>query len=142
MRRCFMIFDDDNTKSLTFENFNKYINNFLVPLSRNQVISLFKLYDKQNSGVINYDSLINDIVGKMSDSRRSIVYNAFDKLDIDKKGVINMNVIRGGFNPKGHPDYINGKRTEDDILAEFLDNFDYHFNLLNPQRKKGRICNC
>ena len=134
MRRCFMIFDDDNSKSLTFENFEKYINNFLIPLSRNQVIALFKLYDKQNSGVINYDSLINDVVGQISDSRRNIVYNAFNKLDIDKKGVINMNVIRGGFNPKGHPDYINRKRTEDEILAEFLDNFDYHFNLLNPER--------
>ena len=134
MRRCFMIFDDDNSKTLTFENFDKYINNFLIPLSRNQVISLFKLYDKQNLGEINYDSLINDIVGKFSEIRRNIVNNAFNKLDKERKGVLNMNVIRGGFNPKGHPDYLNGKGTEDNILAEFLDNFDYHFNLLNPGR--------
>ena len=134
MRRCFMIFDDDNSKTLTFDNFNKYINNFLIPLSRNQVISLFKLYDKQNLGEINYDSLINDIVGKFSESRKSLVINAFNKLDTEKKGVINMNVIRGAFNPKCHPDYLNGKKTEQDILAEFLDNFDYHFNLLNQGR--------
>ena len=42
-----------------------------------------------------------------------------------------MNVIRGGFNPSGHPDVIIGKKTEQEFLAEFLDNFDYHFTLIN-----------
>jgi hypothetical protein len=62
------------------------------------------------------------------------VNNAFNKLDEGRKGVLNMSVIRGGFIPSGHPDVINGKKTEQEVLAEFLDNFDYHFNLLNQGR--------
>ena len=134
MRRCFMIYDEDNSRTLTFENFNKYITNFLIPLSRNQVASLFKLYDGENKGEINYDSLINELLGKFSESRRNLVNSAFSKLDTTRKGVLNMNIIRGGFIPKGHPDVINGKKTEQEVLAEFLDNFDYHFNLLNQGR--------
>ena len=42
-----------------------------------------------------------------------------------------MNLIREGFNANGHPDVISGKKTEQEVLAEFLDNLDYHFNLLN-----------
>ena len=131
MRRCFMIYDEDNTRVLTFDNFNKYVSSFLIPLTRNQASALFKLYDRQNSGEINYDSLVNDLMGKFSESRRNIVNTAFNKLDKGRKGVLNMNVIRGGFNPSGHPDVIAGKKTEQEVLAEFLDNFDYHFNLLN-----------
>ena len=134
MRRCFMIYDDDNSRVLTFDNFNKYIANFLIPLSRNQIIALFKLYDRQNSGEINYDVLVNEIMGKFNESRRNIVNNAFNKLDTGRKGVLNMNVIRGEFKPTGHPDVVNGNKTEQEVLAEFLDNLDYHFNLLNQGR--------
>ena len=134
LRRCFMIYDEDNSRVLTFDNFSKYITNFLIPLTRNQVESLFKLYDRQNTGEIIYDSLVNDILGKFSESRRNIVNNAFNKIDKGRKGVLNMNLIREGFNANGHPDVINGKKTEQEILVEFLDNFDYHFNLLNQGR--------
>ena len=131
MRRCFMIYDEDNSRVLTLDNFRKYITSFLIPLTKNQYEALFRLYDRQNAGEIIYDSLVNDILGKFSESRRNIVSNAFNKIDIGRKGVINMNLIREGFNANGHPDVISGKRTEQEVLAEFLDNLDYHFNLLN-----------
>ena len=134
MRRCFMIYDDSNSRVLTFDNFYKYVTNFLIPLSRNQAAALFKLYDRQNTGEISYDTLVNEILGKFGESRRNLVNNAFNKLDVARKGVVNMNIIRNGFNAKSHPDVINGKRTDQEVLAEFLDNFDYHFNLLNQGR--------
>jgi len=134
MRRCFMIYDDSNSRMLTFDNFYKYVTNFVIPLSRNQAAALFKLYDRQNAGEISYDSLVNELLGKLGESRRNLVNNAFNKLDVGRKGVVNMNIIRNGFNAKGHPDVINGKRTDQEVLAEFLDNFDYHFNLLNQGR--------
>ena len=134
MRRCFMIYDEDNSRVLTFDNFYKYITSFLIPITRNDAKALFKLYDNKNIGEINYDALINSLLAKFSESRRNLVNNAFNKLDESRKGVVNMNVIRGGFIPSGHPDVINGKKTEQEVLAEFLDNFDYHFNLLNQGR--------
>ena len=134
MRRCFMIYDEDNSGKLTFQNFYKYITRFLIPLTKGNAAALFKLYDRQVSGVINYDSLIKELVGKLSESRKNLVNSAFNKLDESKKGVLNINVIKEGFNPKGHPDVINGKKTEQEVLSEFLDNIDYHFNLLNQEK--------
>ena len=129
-----MIYDEENSNKLTFDNFYKYIKSFLIPLSRIQALSLFKLYDNQNSGEIIYNYLVNDILGKLSESRKNIINNAFNKLDIEKKGVLNINTIKEGFNPNGHPDVINRKKRPQEILAEFLDNLDYHFNLLNLRR--------
>ena len=130
MRRCFMIDDEDNNHVLTFENFYKYINNFLIPLSRNQVAALFKLYDKKNNGEIIYDNLINEIVGNLNEERKYLLSLAYERLSGGKE-TININLMRNKFNPSGHPDVIIGQRSEQEILAEFLDNLDYHFNLLN-----------
>ncbi len=141
MRRCFMIYDEDNTRKLTFNNFYKYISSFLIPLTKGNAAALFKLYDRQASGVINYDSLINELVGKLSESRKKLVNSAFNKLDENKKGVLSMNVIRERFNPKGHPDVTNGKKTEQEVLVEFLDNLDYHFNLLGKNPDNEEITN-
>jgi len=32
----------------------------------------------------------------------------------------------GRYNPKNHPDVKSGKKTEDEVLAEFLDTFEQH----------------
>ena len=133
MRRSFMIDDEDNAHILTFENFYKYINNFLIPLSRNQAIALFKLYDKKNAGEIIYDNLINEIVGNLSDERKYLINLAYEKISGGKEA-ININVMRNKFYPAGHPDVVVGRRTEQEVLSEFLDNMDYHFNLLNQGR--------
>ena len=81
-----------------------------------------------------YINLINDIVENLNDMRYNLISNAFNKMDKYKKGVLNMNVIKAEFNPRGHPDFVCGKKSEEEILSEFLDNFDYHFNLLNQGR--------
>jgi hypothetical protein len=31
---------------------------------------------------------------------------------------------------------LNGKRTKEEVLSRFIDLFEYHFNLLNPDKKK------
>jgi hypothetical protein len=35
------------------------------------------------------------------------------------------------YNAKKHPDVINGKRSEDEVLCEFLDTFEAHYSLLH-----------
>ena len=130
MRRCFMIDDEDNAHILTFENFYKYLNNYLIPLSRSQASALFKLYDKKSCGEIIYDNLINEIVGNLNEERKYFLNLAFERISGGKE-YININLVRSKFYPNGHPEVIIGRKTEQEILAEFLDNLDYHFNLLN-----------
>ena len=45
-------------------------------------------------------------------------------LDKDKSGIIEVNDIAAAYNGKKHPDVIAGKKTEEDVLREFLDTFD------------------
>jgi len=51
---------------------------------------------------------------------------AFDKLDKDHSGFIDINDIRQCYDAKKNPDVISGKKTEDEVLGEFLDTFEVH----------------
>jgi len=48
-------------------------------------------------------------------------------MDKDGSGQLDINDIRGTYNAKKHPDVMAGKKTEDEILGEFLDTFEDHF---------------
>ena len=62
--------------------------------------------------------------GRLNKRRRKLVNMAFDVLDKDGSGIVDINDISAAYNVDLHPDYIAGKRTKEDILLEFLDNFD------------------
>ena len=51
-----------------------------------------------------------------------------------------MNNFLGVYTAKSHPDVLSGKKTEDDILGEFLDTFEqHHANLVYINTYKYNI---
>jgi Ca2+-binding EF-hand superfamily protein len=49
---------------------------------------------------------------------------AFKKFDADGNGCINIEDLKGRYNAKNHPDVKMGKKSEEDVLYEFLDTFE------------------
>jgi Ca2+-binding EF-hand superfamily protein len=62
----------------------------------------------------------------MNPNRKRCVAQAFKKLDKDGNGWIDINDIRGVYNAQKHPDVTSGKKTEEQILQEFLETFETH----------------
>ena len=56
------------------------------------------------------------------------MFQAFAILDKSGDGVVDINDIHGVYDAKKHPDVISGKKSEDDILGEFLETFEAHHN--------------
>jgi Ca2+-binding EF-hand superfamily protein len=48
----------------------------------------------------------------MNNFRKKLVLQAFNKLDKDGSGLIDMNDIKDIYNAKRHPDVISGKKKE------------------------------
>ena len=55
---------------------------------------------------------------------------AFKIMDKNGNGVLDIDDIRGTYNARLHPDVKSGKRTEDEVLLEFLETFEQHHNSL------------
>ena len=130
MRRTFMIIDENSNKKITFDEFEKLFKKYRYDLSPEEINNLFNYFDKDGSGFIDYDKFINGICGNLNKFRQDVLKQVFIKLDDDEKGYITVGQMRKEYNPKEHPLVRQGKRTEDEILAEFLDVLEYHFNLL------------
>ena len=60
----------------------------------------------------------------MNSRRKNLVIMAFRGLDKNGSGEIEPEDLVGAYNASKHPDYLSGKRSEEEILREFLDTFD------------------
>lgn len=124
LQRQFKIMDDDNSKSLNKYEFGKAMNDFMLGFNQGQVNTLFDYFDVDSSGTVSYDEFLRSIRGPMNMSRKKIVAQAFKKLDKDGNGWIDINDVRGVYKADRHPDVKSGKKTEDQILQEFLETFE------------------
>ena len=118
--------DDDNNKTLSINEFTKACKDFRVGLSFESVQVLFEGFDINRDGVINYDEFLRQIRGPLNEFRAGLVEKAFRKIDKDGSGVLDISDIKGTYNASKHPEVISGKKTEDEILVEFLETFEAH----------------
>ncbi len=136
LARQFKIFDDDNSKSLVYDEFAKAVKDFKIDLSSNEIKVLFGIFDRDGTGTIDYDEFLRQVRGEMNDRRKKIVMQAYDKLDTDKSGVVDINDIKYVYNVKNHPEVKNKKKTEDEVYGEFLETFEAHHNINKGTRDK------
>ena len=123
----FKIADDNNSKTLDASEFKKAMHDFRIGLSDAQTGIAFKVFDRDGSGEISYDEFLRSIRGSMNPRRANIAKKCYKIMDKDNSGQVDINDIRQTYNAKQHPDVKSGKKTEDEILAEFLDTFEDHF---------------
>lgn len=62
--------------------------------------------------------------GKMNKQRRDIVNLAFNVLDQDGSGQVDMNDMIKIYDVTHHPEYKSGKKTREQVLRELIDVFD------------------
>jgi len=127
IQRKFKIADDNRSGALDKQEFKKAMHDFRVGLNDQQVGVAFGIFDRDGQGEISYDEFLRTIVGEMNQRRVAVAKKAFKIMDKDGSGILDLNDIRQNYNAKQHPDVKSGKKTEDEILGEFLDTFEDHF---------------
>merc|ERR1712151_1104957 len=127
----FRIMDDNHSMSLDKFEFSKAMSDYMLGFSEGEIQTLFSYMDYDRSGLIEYDEFIRAIRGPMNQSRKRIVAKAFNILDKDGGGFIDINDIRGVYTADKHPDVMSGKKTEQQILQEFLATFETAHNMRN-----------
>ena len=64
---------------------------------------------------------------------------AFAKIDFNEDGALDINDIKGKYDASRHPDVRSGKKTEEEVLTEFLETFEVHHNVMHDGQSDGKV---
>jgi len=93
-------------------------------LSPSEFERIFKYFDKNNDGKISYDEFLRGIRGDMNARRLGLVKLAYNKLDRDHSGMVELNDIAEAYDVTQHPKFKTGEMSRNDILIEFMAQWD------------------
>jgi hypothetical protein len=81
LARKFKIIDDDNSKSISFDEFCKAIDEAALTWSVEQKKWLFEHFDRDNNGSISFDEFLGTVRGVLNERRKQFVLMAYELLD-------------------------------------------------------------
>lgn len=124
LARKFKIADDNKNGKLELDEFSKVVKEHALDWTPAQIKKVFDNFDADKSGNIDFEEFLLGVRGGLSERRVHMILLAFEILDADGSGVVELNDIMAKYSADKHPDVMTGKRTKEDVLAEFLDTFD------------------
>ena len=110
---------------ISLDNIINAFNETGIDVDKDFLKNLFYRLDNQRKGYININDFINLFNNKtLSEDRKILIVDEFSKMDLERNGSVDIQLVKSTFNPKGHPDVIIGRRSELEIQNEFIFTFD------------------
>lgn len=95
----------------------------ITNMQSDEVKMLFRIYDIQKNGSIDYNCFLDDLVTKMSEKRTALVVEAFKHIDTNKSGTLDLHELKLKFNAQRHPDVLSRVKNPDEAQFEFCNMF-------------------
>lgn len=109
-----------SSNGLQFGDLKLKLHEHRLFLSDKDILRILRLWDRDGNDSLNFDDFLVGIKGKLNTARREKVTQAFQLLDEDGSGIIEFEEIKSKYNAKNHPDVKAGKKTEDEVLSQFV----------------------
>ncbi|KAK7003481.1 calcyphosin-like protein [Biomphalaria glabrata] len=118
--------DIDYSKRICFEELDIGCRSYNLNFSEKDLKILFSALDKDKNGQIDFKEFMDLLTPPMSDVRVRVINEAFEKLDVNGDGVIQVEDLQVVYaaNARRHPKFISGEWTEEQTLRHFLDSLD------------------
>ena len=86
--------------------------------------ALFKYYDASGDGKVSVEEFLRGLRDQLTERREAMVWRAFALMDRDGSGQIEAKDVAHLYDVSQHREFIEGTKTKDEILADFLNSFD------------------
>ena len=126
LKRIFKQMDVNGNNKLDSSEFEQALAAFGIFPKKVELQALMKAYDLDGDGQINFSEFMNGLKDELTGRRLNMVKKAFSILDTDPTGKpgISVSDIMNIYDVSMNPDFLEGRKTKEQILADFLNNFD------------------
>jgi len=124
LAQSFKIIDSDNSGQLSEDEFEAVLKRCNIPLQKSDITALFKLFDQNNDKSISCEEFINVLKEPLNPRRRAMVIRCFKDMDKDGSGELDIKDLKDLWCAKEHPDVIAGRKSEKQVLTEFITNME------------------
>ena len=115
---------------ITLQKFISVLEGQHILLNDLEYQNLFNLFMNEE-GYLNFNAFIRSFKKELNDKKLNCVEEIYKSLDKNDDEQIPLNYLKKIYNPKNHPNVLNGKMNEDEKAIEFIDCFEINFDLLN-----------
>uniref|UniRef100_A0A7S3KF90 EF-hand domain-containing protein n=1 Tax=Euplotes crassus TaxID=5936 RepID=A0A7S3KF90_EUPCR len=122
--RIFRAMDDNGNRQLDIDDFRWGLIDFGITITKEEAAQLLKHIDRDGSGTIDFDEFLRFLRGDLNDFRKNLINQAYDKLDVNKDGLVKLDDIEKLYDASQHPDVMDGKKTEQEVILEFMQKWD------------------
>jgi len=130
-------FNQNTNISLSKLNFILRESNLIFTIKELQ--SLFCIIDFNDTGFISINKFLKAIRGNLNYFRTNVLKNIFKtQIDINKTGQISIYYFKRLYQAKNHPDVINKKMTQNEVMTQF----NYTFDIFCKLNKINGDINC
>lgn len=91
--RVFRILDDNRNRQLDANELMWGLKDFDIHLSEEQVATLISHFDRDGSNTVSFDEFLRALRGDLNASRTGWIRQAYDKLDINKDGLVTLDDV-------------------------------------------------
>lgn len=124
--------DADESGQLSLSEFQTVLDNFRVPgMCASDAERLFNVFDTSGDGQISFDEFLDALCGQLGPLRTRLVNEAFDKLDANNNGTLEIEEVKNNFDPTRHPDVIAGTKSAEQARFGFYEMFTSFHNANN-----------
>uniref|UniRef100_A0A7S1N9A2 peptidylprolyl isomerase n=1 Tax=Eutreptiella gymnastica TaxID=73025 RepID=A0A7S1N9A2_9EUGL len=113
---------------LTGDEFFEGLKKSGILLTPQEQVRLLEAFDRNGDGGISVDEFMRAIRGCMNPARAAVVDEAFAALDVNGSGAADLADVQGRYDPSRHPQVLQGNKTMQQVLQEFLAMFDSQTN--------------
>ena len=136
LSRQFKLLCDNKEGTLNYKEFSEAFKSSNLNIPENEIENLFQMFEIDNSNNIDYIEFLSELIGDLNEKRKNVVISAFNKLDLDKSGIVELNEVKTLFNTKNNPLVLKGEKTEEEIYSEFIETFQTHHNITSGIKNK------
>lgn len=122
--RIMRTMDDSGDRRLDREELKWGLKDYGVDLSERELNTVISAFDRNGDGIINFDEFLRGIRGSLNARRRAMILLAYDVLDRDGSGMVDIEDVKMAYDATEHPEVKAGKLTEEDALKEFMSQWD------------------